>query len=106
MAPPRHDNHPPVARHEHARPAPHHHAPPPRAVHHHHHIPNHAHYWARPPIPLWRVGARHAWEWIAEEWLIIVNGVYYYGDGYYFDGYDYYYNGEYHTVPPTSLYVL
>ena len=32
--------------------------------------------------------------------MIVVNGVYYYGDGYYFDGYNYYYNGAYHTVPP------
>ena len=35
--------------------------------------------------------------------MIVVNGVYYYGDGYYFDGYNYYYNGECHTVPPPAL---
>ena len=39
------------------------------------------------------------------EWVIVVNGVYYYGDGYYYDGYNYYYNGAYHTVPPTSIYI-
>ena len=32
--------------------------------------------------------------------MIVVDGVYYYGDGYYYDGYNYYYNGAYHTVPP------
>ena len=101
-APGRHVNQPVVARHEHARPKPRHHAPPPRAGRHH--VPNRAHYWARPAIPAWRVGALRAWEWIEEEWLIVVNGVYYYGDGYYYDGYNYYYNGSYHTVPPTSLY--
>ena len=35
--------------------------------------------------------------------MIIVNGVYYYGDGYYYDGYNYYYNGAYHTAPPMSI---
>ena len=37
--------------------------------------------------------------------MIVVNGVYYYGDGYYYDGYNYYYNGAYHTVPPMSIYI-
>ena len=37
--------------------------------------------------------------------MIIVNGVYYYGDGYYYDGYNYYYNGAYHTAPPVPIYV-
>ena len=37
--------------------------------------------------------------------MIIVNGVYYYGDGYYYDGYNYYYNGAYHTAPPVPMYV-
>ena len=37
--------------------------------------------------------------------MIVVNGVYYYGDGYYYDGYNYYYNGAYHTVPPTSIFI-
>ena len=37
--------------------------------------------------------------------MIVVNGVYYYGDGYYYDGYNYYYNGAYHTVPPMSIFV-
>jgi len=37
--------------------------------------------------------------------MIVVNGVYYYGDGYYYDGYNYYYNGAYHTVPPMSVYI-
>ena len=26
-------------------------------------------------------------------------------DGYYYDGYNYYYNGEYYTVPPTPIFV-
>ena len=85
------------------RPAPHHHAPPPRVGRRH--IPSHAHYWARPPVPRWRIGALRAWEWIAAEWMIVVNGVYYYGDGYYYDGYNYYYNGAYHTAPPVSIYI-
>ena len=54
-------------------------------------------------MPLWRVGALRAWEWIDQEWMIVVNGVYYYGDGYYYDGYNYFYNGEYYTVPPTPI---
>ena len=37
--------------------------------------------------------------------MIVVNGVYYYGDGYYYDGYNYYYNGAYHTVPPMSVFI-
>jgi hypothetical protein len=37
--------------------------------------------------------------------MIIVDGVYYYGDGYYYDGYNYYYNGAYHTVPPMTIFV-
>jgi hypothetical protein len=37
--------------------------------------------------------------------MIVVDGVYYYGDGYYYDGYNYYYNGAYHTVPPMSIFV-
>jgi hypothetical protein len=37
--------------------------------------------------------------------MIVVNGVYYYGDGYYYDGYNYYYNGAYHTAPPMSVYI-
>ena len=37
--------------------------------------------------------------------MIVVDGVYYYGDGYYYDGYNYYYNGAYHTVPPVSIYI-
>jgi hypothetical protein len=37
--------------------------------------------------------------------MIVVNGVYYYGDGYYYDGYNYYYNGAYHTAPPVSIYI-
>ena len=101
-APAHHVRQPAAAPHGHFRPEPRHHAPP----HHfgrHHHIPSHARYWARPAIPLWRVGALHAWEWIEQEWMIVVNGVYYYGDGYYFDGYNYFYNGEYHTVPPTPI---
>ena len=87
-----------VARHGHFRPEPRHHAPPSHFARHH--IPSHARYWARPVVPMWRVGALRAWEWIEQEWVIVVNGVYYYGDGYYYDGYNYYYNGEYHTVPP------
>ena len=102
VAPAHHVNHPDFARHGHLHPERRHHAPPPRFGHHHH-IPSHARYWARPAIPLWRVGALHAWEWIEQEWMIVVNGVYYYGDGYYFDGYNYFYNGEYHTVPPTPI---
>ena len=102
FAPAHHVNQPAFARHGHLRPEPHHHAPPPRFGRHHH-IPSHARYWARPAIPLWRVGALHAWEWIEQEWMIVVNGVYYYGDGYYYDGYNYFYNGEYHTVPPTPI---
>ena len=94
---------PAVARGGHARPAPRHHAPPPRVGRRH--IPSHAHYCARPAVPLWRVGALRAWEWIAAEWMIVVNGVYYYGDGYYYDGYNYYYNGAYHTAPPVSIYI-
>ena len=123
-APARHVNPPAVARHGYgARPEPRHHAPPPRiathhappprVVHHHappphvvrHHIPSHARYWARPAVPLWRVGALRAWEWITQEWMIVVDGVYYYGDGYYYDGYNYYYNGEYYTVPPPPIIV-
>ena len=100
-APARPVHQPAVTRYEHARPEPHHHAPPPRVGRHH--IPSHARYCARPPGPLWRVGALRAWEWIAAEWMIVVNGVYYYGDGYYYDGYNYYYNGAYHTVPPMSI---
>ena len=97
----RHDhrvNQPAAGRHEHFRQEPRHHTPTyhvPR-----HHIPSNARYWARPAVPLWRVGALRAWEWIEQEWVIVVNGVYYYGDGYYYDGYNYYYNGEYHSVPP------
>ena len=97
-APVHHVSQPAAGRHEHFRPEPRHHAPPPRFARHH--IPHHARYWARPVVPLWRAGALRAWEWIEQEWVIVVNGVYYYGDGYYFDGYNYYYNGEYHTVPP------
>ena len=100
-APARRVDRPAVARHEHHRTEPRHHAPPPRFIRHH--VPDHAHYWARPAVPLWRVGALRAWEWIVQEWAIVVNGVYYYGDGYYFDGYNYYYNGEYHTVPPPAV---
>ena len=37
--------------------------------------------------------------------MIVVDGVCYYGDGYYFDGYNYYYNGEYHKVPPPPILV-
>ena len=36
--------------------------------------------------------------------MIVVNGVYYYGDGYYYDGYNYYYNGAYYTTPPTPIF--
>ena len=99
-APAYHVNQPGFARHGHIRPEPRHHAPPARFTRHH--IPSHArsHYWARPAVPLWRVGALRAWEWVEQEWVIVVNGVYYYGDGYYYDGYNYYYNGEYHTIPP------
>ena len=86
-APVHHVSQPAAGRHEHFRPEP-------------RHIPHHARYWARPVVPLWRAGALRAWEWIEQEWVIVVNGVYYYGDGYYFDGYNYYYNGAYHTVPP------
>ena len=100
-APTCHVNQPAVARHGHPCPEPRHHAPPPRFTRHH--VPGHAHYWARPAVPLWRVGALRAWEWIVQEWAIVVNGVYYYGDGYYYDGYNYYYNGEYHTVPPPAV---
>ena len=96
--------HPPaVARHGHARPEPRHHAPPPRVGHRH--VPSHAHYWARPAVPAWRIGALRAWEWVEAAWTIIVDGVYYYGDGYYYDGYNYYYNGAYHTVPPASIFI-
>ena len=103
-AAPVHTTHrPAVAGHGHARPAPRHHAPPPRVGRRH--IPSHARYCARPPVPLWRVGALRAWEWIEAEWMIVVNGVYYYGDGYYYDGYNYYYNGAYHTVPPMSIFI-
>ena len=101
--PAHHVNPPPVGRPGHFRHEPRHHALPHHVVRHH--IPSHAHYWARPAVPLWRVGALRAWEWIEQEWVIVVNGIYYYGDGYYFDGYNYYYNGEYHTVPPPLLYV-
>ena len=113
-APARHVDRPTVARHDHARPEPRHHAPPPRpeARHHappppravRHHLPSHARYCARPAVPMWRVGALRAWEWIAQEWAIIVDGVYYYGDGYYYDGCNYYYNGAYHTAPPMSIF--
>ena len=104
-APARHVNPPAVARHGHgARPEPRHHAPPPR-VGRHHHIPRHARYWARPAVPLWRIGALRAWEWVVQEWMIVVDGVCYYGDGYYYDGYNYYYNGEYHMVPPPPIIV-
>ena len=105
---------PTVARHGNTRPEPRHHAPPPRVEHRHHappprvghrNIPSHAHYCARPAVPLWRIGALRAWEWIEEAWMIVVNGIYYYGDGYYYDGYNYYYNGAYHTVPPTPVFV-
>ncbi len=102
VAPAHHVRQPAPARHGHIRPEPRHHAPP----HHfgrHHHIPSYARYWARPAVPLWRVGALRAWEWIEQEWMIVVNGVYYYGDGYYYDGYNYFYNGEYYTVPPTPI---
>ena len=81
VAPAHHVNLPAGARHGHFREEPRHHAPP-----HHfarHHIPSHARYWARPAVPLWRVGALRAWEWVEQEWVIVVNGVYYYGDGYY-----------------------
>ena len=101
VAPAHHVNHPSFPRHGHLRPEPRHHAPPPRFSRHH--FPSHAHYWARPAVPLWRVGALRSWEWVEQQWVIIVNGVYYYGDGYYYDGYNYYYNGEYHTVPPPSV---
>ena len=37
--------------------------------------------------------------------MVVVDGVYYYGDGYYYDGYNYYYNGTYYTVPPMTLLV-
>lgn len=94
---------PATAWHGNARPEPRHHAPPPRVGHRH--IPSQAHYWVRPPVPGWRVGALRAWEWIEAAWTIVVNGVYYYGDGYYYDGYNYYYNGAYHTVPPPSIYI-
>jgi len=100
-APTHHVNKPAAARHGNFRPEPRHNAPPPRFARHH--IPSHARYWARPAVPLWRIGALRAWEWIVQEWVIVVNGVYYYGDGYYYDGYNYYYNGEYHTVPPPLL---
>ena len=70
-----------------------------------HHVPRHAHYWARPVVPMWRVGALYAWEWVEQAWMVVVDGVYYYGDGYYYDGYNYYYNGAYHTVPPMTLLV-
>ena len=104
-APTHHVNQPAVGRHEHFRQEPRHHAPPHHVTRHRHHIPSHAHYWARPAVPLWRVGALRAWEWIEQEWVIVVNGVYYYGDGYYYDGYNYYYNGEYHMVPPPPIIV-
>ena len=121
-APARHVNPPAVAKHGQVRQEPRHHAPPPRVANHHaptprvahhhapppriarHHIPSHARYWARPAVPLWHVGALRAWEWITQEWMIVVDGIYYYGDGYYYDGYNYYYNGEYHTVPPPPMY--
>ncbi len=101
-APAHHVNQPAAARHDHFRQEPRHHAPPRHFTRHH--IPNHARYWARPAVPLWHAGALREWEWIEQEWVIVVNGVYYYGDGYYYDGYNYYYNGEYHTVPPPQMY--
>ena len=101
VAPVHHVNQPAFARHGHLRPEPRHHASPPRFSRHH--FPSHAHYWARPAVPLWRVGALRSWDWVEQEWVIIVNGVYSYGDGYYYDGYNYYYNGEYHTVPPPPV---
>ena len=102
-APANHAHKPTVARKGHARPEPGHHAPPPRAGRRY--VPSHAHYCVRPAVPLWRAGALRAWEWIEEEWMIIVNGVCYYGDGYYYDGYNYYYNGAYHTAPPISMFI-
>ena len=36
----------------------------------------------------------------------VVNGVCYYGDGYYYDGCNYFYNGTYHTAPPTAVIVM
>ena len=101
-APPHHVQKPAVARHDHFREEPRHHAPPHHVTRRY--IPNHARYWARPAVPLWHTGALRAWEWIEQEWVMVVNGVYYYGDGYYYDGYNYYYNGEYHTVPPPPMY--
>ena len=94
---------PATAWHDNARPEPRHHAPPPSVGRRH--IPSHAHYCARPAVPLWRVGALRAWEWIEAEWMIVVNGVYYYGDGYYYDGYNYDYHGAYHPGPPMSIFV-
>ena len=96
-----HVNQPAVGRQGHFRHEPRHHAPSHRVARHH--IPSHARYWARPAVPLWHVGALRAWEWVEQEWVIVVNGVYYYGDVYYYDGYNYYYNGEYHTVPPPPV---
>ena len=101
-APAHHVNQPAAGRREHFRQEPRHHAPPHHVARHH--IPSHARYWARPAVPLWHVGALRAWEWVEQEWVIVVNGVYYYGDGYYYDGCNYYYNGEYHTVPPPPMY--
>ena len=102
-APPAHHVNPPAAgRHGHFRPGHRHYTPPHHVTRHH--IPSHARYWARPTVPLWHVGALHAWVWVEQAWVIVVNGVYYYGDGYYYDGYNYYYNGEFHTVPPPAMY--
>ena len=101
-APARHVNQPAFGSHGHIRQEPRHHGP----SHHvaRHHIPSHARYWARPAVPLWHDGGLRAWVWVEQKWVIVVDGVYYYGDGYYYDGYNYYYNGEYHTVPPPPMY--
>ena len=97
-APARHVSQPAFGRQGHFGQEPRHHAPSHHGVRHH--IPSHARYWARPAVPMWHDGGLRAWVWVEQEWVIVVNGVYYYGDGYYYDGYNYFYNGEYHTVPP------
>lgn len=98
-----HVRHSAAERRGHFRPEARHHAAPPRVAHHHVRRHRHAHYWTRPAVPLVCVGALHAWVWVEQAWMMVVNGVCYHGDGYYYDGYNYYYNGEYHTVPPPLM---
>lgn len=79
-----------------------HHPKGPRHGFGHHPRPIHRH-WVRPPMPPIRPLALYAWTWIATPWTILVDGVYYSGDGYWFDGYNYYYNDCYYTSAPVSV---